>query len=115
MRRVVDEVIDDGINAVYSSDPKRPQTHQVELSTPADDRRARLRATYEWLEVSVPDLGVDATLFEYDDNEPDKESVLRELALVARAYLRGDGSIEYKRGVLGRRPLLTVTVNGREW
>jgi hypothetical protein len=115
LQRVVGEVMGADIQAVYSEDPKHPRMARVELAAPGDDKHARLRAAYEWFEVSIPDLGVNATLFEYDDTEEDKASVLREVALVAAAYLRGEGRIEYKRGLFGTRPVLTVEVNGREW
>ena len=64
--------------------------------------------------VSIFDLGVSATLFDYGDDESEKEAILRELALVARAYLDGAGRVYKKRG-LRSHPVLTITVNGREW
>lgn len=65
-------------------------------------------------DVTILDLGVSAALFEYDD-EGYMEAVLRELALVADAYLLGEGRIEHKRGVLRTRPVMNITVNGNEW
>lgn len=43
------------------------------------------------------------------------EALLRELALVADAYLRGAGQIEQKRGLFRTTSVLMVTVNGNEW
>ena len=57
---------------------------------------------------------MSATLFEYDD-EFYMEALLRELALVADAYLRGASHIERKRGLFRTTPVLVTTVNGKEW
>jgi hypothetical protein len=115
LRRVVADVMDDDVKTVYSVDPKRPHTYLVDLGAQDGRRQVRLRATYEWFEITILDLGATATLFEYDEDEADKERVLRELALVAQAYLRGEGTVDYKRGLFRSRPVLKVTVNGRDW
>jgi hypothetical protein len=114
LRRVVEDVFGGGVSAVYTVDPKGSPAYRVELSGD-DQRRARLRVTYEWFEVSIPDLAVGAFLLDYDDDESEKERVVRELALVAKAYLDGEGTIETKRGLLRTVPVLTVRVNGRDW
>lgn len=113
--RVVTDVIGSDAHAAFHA-LGRPHDWRVELrSTHDSQRQADLRATYEWCQVSVPDLGVGVTLFAYDDDEDTKEAPLRELAMVVRAHLRGEGSVEYKRGPLGRRPVLTVEANDRVW
>ena len=61
------------------------------------------------------DLGVAATIFDEDDEEPDKEAALRALARVASAYLDGAGEIAQKRGLFGYRPVLRIVVDGQEW
>lgn len=65
-------------------------------------------------DITILDLGVSAALFEYDD-EAYMEAILRELALVADAYLSGEGRIGQKRGMLRTQPVMTITVNGDEW
>ncbi|HSE46692.1 MAG TPA: hypothetical protein VLA89_15320 [Gemmatimonadales bacterium] len=115
LKRVVTEVLGDDCAPTYFSDPTYQQDHRVRLRCAnAEPRCAGLRATYEWFEVSIFDLGVSATLFDYGDDESEKEAILRELALVARAYLDGAGRVYQKRG-LRSHPVLTITVNGREW
>jgi hypothetical protein len=80
------------------------------------DRRTvgLLAATTGWFEVAVLDLDVHAWLVEYD-YESNMEAILRELALVADAYLRGECRIEQKRRLLPLRPVLQIPVNGNEW
>jgi hypothetical protein len=64
--------------------------------------------------LDILDTGVGTTLTEYDD-EGYMEAILRSLALVAHAYLSGEGRIEYKRGLYRRRPVTTIIVNGEQW
>ncbi len=112
LRRVVDEVFDADVDATYSTDR---HLHRVQLTDPSGTRRAGLRASYEWLDATIFDLGVSTTLFEYDDEEEAKEAVLRELALVLRAYLRGEGRVEHKRGLFRSHSVLRIVVDNREW
>jgi hypothetical protein len=116
LRRVVADVFDEGVDVVYSIDPKSPRVHCVTLSDESGGlRRVGLQASYWWFAVTIFDLGVSATLFDEDDEEAEKEAALRELALLARAYLRGEGHVESKRGLIRSHPVLRITVNGREW
>jgi uncharacterized protein YbjT (DUF2867 family) len=115
LRRVVAEVFDADVTAAYSTHPKNPHMHRVEL-TAADGRRsAGLEASYEWFEATIFNLGVSTFLLNYDDEEEDKEAVLRALAQVVRAYLRGEGRVEHRRGLFRSRPVLKIMADDREW
>jgi hypothetical protein len=114
LARVVAEVFDDTFDTTYTRDSEHDP--QVTLRSPnGGARSAGLRATHEWFEITVPDLGVGATLTDYDSDESQKEAILRELALVARGYLSAEGRVEHRRGLLRKHPVLTITVNDREW
>jgi hypothetical protein len=115
LRRVVDEVFDADVEATYSTEPNAAYLHRVRLTDSTDTRHAGLRASYEWCDATIFDLGVSTTLFDYDDEEADKEAVLRALALVVRAYLHGEGRVEHRRGLLRSRTVFRVVVNDREW
>jgi len=115
LQRVVGEVFGPDVDVTYSADAKSPHVHRVELAARGSGRRVGLRASYGWLDVTMFDLGVSATVFDEDDEERDKEAALRALALVARAYLDGVGDVIQKRGILRSRPVLRIVVDGREW
>jgi hypothetical protein len=74
----------------------------------------RRRGTHGWFDIAILDLDASATLFEYDD-EKYMKAIVRELSLVADAYLRGEGRIERQRGLFRIRPVLRITVNGNDW
>lgn len=114
VRRVVSEVFDPDTDVAYSAE-HAPHVYQVRITNPSGTRHAGLRASYEWFDATIFDLGVSTTLYEYDGEEKDKEAVLRALALVVRAYLRGEGRIEHKRGVIRSHPVLRIQVDNREW
>jgi hypothetical protein len=115
LRRVVAEVFDADVTATYWTHPKNPHLHRVRLTAADGRRHAGLEASYEWFQATVFDLGVSTFLLDYDDEEDDKEAVLRALALVVRAYLRGEGRVEHRRGLLRSRPVLRIVVDNREW
>lgn len=115
LRRVVAEVFDADVEVTYSPAPKDPHTHRVELTSGDGRRHAGMTASYEWFDAFIFDLGVSTILLDYDDEEADKEAVLRELALVVRAYLRGEGRVEHKRGLFRSHAVLKVVVDGQEW
>ncbi len=115
LRRVVAEVFDANVDVAYSTEPKAPHVHRVRLTDPSGSRHAGHRASHEWFDATIFDLGVSTTLYDYDDEEKDKEAVLRALALVVGAYLRGEGRIEPKRGLIRSRPVLRIEVDNREW
>lgn len=117
LRRVVLNVFDEDVEVAWDTEPRAAHVSGVTLSAArAEDRRTvRLRAASTGMfDITIPDLGVSAALFEYDD-EAYMEAILRELALVADAYLSGEGRIGQKRGMLRTQPVMTITVNGDEW
>lgn len=115
LHRVVADAFADDTEIVYDIDPKSPHVYRVRLSAIDGRRTAGIQASYEWFEARIFDLDVSVTLFDYDDEE--KEAYLRELALVVRAYLRGDGQVEHRRRRFRRRPepVLVVELNDRVW
>lgn len=118
LARVVGEAFDENVSAVLEDPPSEmPYVYCAHLSSAVQARRASLCATYEWFELHVIDLNVSVTLFDYDDDEAQKNDALRELALVARAYLNGEGQIDAEKRFLrrGTRQCLTIEVNGRQW
>lgn len=117
LRRVALDVFDEDIDVAFETEPKAPHISRARLGagSGADRRTAGLRAASTgFFEITIFDLDVSATLFEYDD-ESYMEALLRELALVADAYLRGAGQIQQKRGLFRTTPVLIITVNGNEW
>lgn len=115
LRRVVAEVFDADVDATYSTEPKDPQMHRVQLTSAGGQRHAGLRASYEWFDADIFDLGVSTFLVDYNDEEADKEAVLRDLALVVRAYLGGEGCVERRRGLIRSHLVLKIVVDGQEW
>lgn len=115
LRRVVAEVFDTDVVVAYSTESKAPHVQRARLAGADGRRQAGLRASYEWFDATIFDLGVSTTLYDYDDEEQDKEAVLRALALVVRAYLRGEGRIEHKRGLIRSHPVLRIKVDNRDW
>src|SRR4051812_36575678 len=115
LRGVVADVFDADVEATYSTAQKAPYLHRVRLTDPSGKRHAGLRASYEWFDATVFDLGVSTSLLDYDDEEEDKEAALRALALVVRAYLRGEGRVERRRGLIRSHVVLRIVVDNREW
>jgi hypothetical protein len=115
LRRVVAEVFDADVDATYSTEPKAPHMHRVRLTSADGQRHAGLRASHEWFDADIFDLGVSTFLVDYDHEEADKEAVLRDLALVVRAYLGGEGCVERRRGLIRTHPVLKIVVDGQEW
>lgn len=58
-----------------------------------------------------------AILFEYDEDEPAKELLLRWLCNAMKHYLDGEGEITQRKTLIRRRTenVLTLTVDGDEW
>ena len=115
LRRVVDEVFDADVDATYSTEPTDPHMYRGRLISADGQRHAGLRASYEWFDADIFDLGVSTFLVDYNDEEADKEAVLRDLALVIRAYLRGEGRVERRRGLVCSHSVLRIVVDGQEW
>jgi hypothetical protein len=117
LRGVVHEVLDENVDVVFDGEPNAPHIRRARLGfgTGPHRRTAGLSASSSgFFDVTIFDLGVSATLFEYDDAAY-MEAILRKLALVAFAYLRGEGRVEQKRGLLRTRPVLVITADGEEW
>jgi hypothetical protein len=115
LRRVVEEVFDADVAAEWLTEPRDRHSHQVRLTSADGDRHVGLRASYWWFDVKVFDLDVRAFLIDEDDDEAEKADALRALALVARAYLRDGGRVEWRRGLFGSRRVLSIVVDGHEW
>ena len=122
LHRVVNDVFSASVEADYSDEPKAVgHIFRARLkSTDADTRVVGLRASHDWSDATIfdldPGVNVSATMFEYDD-DASKEENLRALALVLRAYFRGEGRVEHRPLMFRRkpRPHYLVTIDGREW
>lgn len=115
--RVVHDVLDEGVHVTFDAQPNAPHVRRATLGygTGPHRRTAGLSASDTgWFGVTIFELSVSATLFEYDDASY-MEAILRELARVALAYLRREGRVEQQRGLLRTRPMLVITVDGKEW
>jgi hypothetical protein len=117
LTRVLREVIGDTGAATCDVDPKWADTARADLvSRDLPGRNVTIRAAPEWFDISVNDLGVSATLFDYDYDEAELEGTIRELATVAREYLAGGGHIEWTRHLIrGPRPRLRIQTGQGEW
>lgn len=118
LHRVVAEVFDENFAVTdfgYSDDPG---LHGVEVSSNlVEGRTAVIRAKYEWADAFIPELNVQANIFDYDDMEEEKAAELRRLCHVMRAYLQGEGEIEKRRRLFrrGTNSVLRIEVDGLEW
>ncbi len=119
MLRVSAEVL--GENGEFLLDPHDSQPGMARIrftSRTHPDRAAGLTLDPEWLEAFFF-LEPNLSIREMDDFSGDDEYAtdhLRELVQVVHAYLRGEGSLESRRTVLGRRrPQMRFQVDGREW
>lgn len=117
LTRVLREVVGDAAAATCGVDAKWPDTARADLvSWDVPGRNVTIRATPEWFDISANDLGVSATLFDYDYDEAELEDTIRELATVAREYLGGGGHIEWRRHLLrSPRPRLKIQTRHGEW
>lgn len=118
LERVVVEVFDENFDVAEVSSGEDSWLHGVEVSGSFDnDRAVIIRASYEWMDAFIPELNVQATIFDYDDVESEKEAELRRLCLVMRAYLQGEGLIEQRRRLFrrGTNPVLKIEVDGLQW
>jgi hypothetical protein len=118
LKRVVNEVFGTSFDVRYA--PGSKSTHDWRASvSPAtlSSRAVSIRATDEWFGVHLEPFDVGHVEFEYDDDEGTKEAALRELALVARAFLEGEGRVEKRPARFGRRERATVAVqlDGTKW
>ncbi|MFD2840666.1 hypothetical protein ACFSYH_08795 [Populibacterium corticicola] len=117
LHRIVAEVFDETFMIEQTTSSKNPWMHTVRVANPAiPERTAIICATYEWMEVFIPELKVTGTIFEYDDVEEDKGNALRPLCIAMRMYLDGEGRIEQKRRLFrrGTVPVLYLDIDGME-
>ncbi|MGY2066573.1 hypothetical protein [Blastococcus sp. SYSU DS0619] len=117
LRRVHEGTFGEDVEAVWDTEPGAPHVYRVPLSAKPDGHRRTVRlsaATTGYFEMTVPDLHIGTSLVEYDD-EGYMEAILAALALLAQAYLRGGGRVDHRRGLLGTRTFLRITVDGKEW
>jgi hypothetical protein len=118
LHRVVAEVFDETFAVADAKSSDASWLHGVHVSSRLHkDRTAIIRASYEWVDAFIPELNVQTTLFDYDDVEEEKETDLRRLCLVLRAYLQGEGRVEQRRRLFrrGTVPILKIEVDGLEW
>lgn len=110
-------MFDEQYEATYSTEPKSEWVSRVTLSTShgGQRREAGLRVSVYWLDATIVDVGVSAVTIIEDLDEAEKEEALRDLALVVRGYLRGEGRLEHRRRLSRTQPVLTVSVDGRQW
>ncbi len=116
LRHVVRDTFDEDVEAVWHTDGAR-NVSRVTLSAEhgAGRRTVEISASTTGLfQIDIRDLDVGAILIE-DDDDSYMESIVRELALVARAYLSGEGRVRQRRGMLRTRSVMAITVNGNEW
>lgn len=77
-----------------------------------------MRLDDAWLEAAFfqePTLSI-VRIDDYADDDEYAAERLRELMRVVRAYMRGEGTDESRRTILGRRRhQLRFEVDGREW
>ncbi len=117
LRHVVDDVFAENGEAEWRDDVATRGVVQVTLrrTLPTGRRVVGITASHTGaFELYVVDIAGWACLFEYDDPQY-MEAILRQLALVAEAYLSGGGHVEEKRGIFMTRSTLRITVHGNEW
>lgn len=97
---------------------RRSMPHAYVVRLRENDRNTVLVASHDWSEAHIVDFSITSTVFHYGDDQQEKESPLRALAGVLRAYLAGEGKVEHRPSLLWWRPEVpryTVTIDGREW
>lgn len=116
LRRVVDDVFGDAVAVEFRPHLKDPYDVRA-IATGPDARVAVVRATYEWFTVHLPAYGVGTIDFAYDEDEHEKEMVLRGMALLAREYLQGRWHLVHKPSMIRRRPRPFVVIESerRRW
>lgn len=114
---VAQETIGDAADVVTSKPAKDFLARIEAISRSHPDRVAFMNMHTEWLE-AVFAMDPNLAVFILDDftDAAYTADQIQVLAQVVHAYLRGEGSVESRRTILGRRrPQLRIQVNGREW
>ena len=116
LARVVDDVIGEDATVTFDVGLKAPHVARARMtSTHGNDRSACIRAAGEWFEAAFCEIGAATTLVDDDWDEAYMEKILRSLALVVRAYLRGEGTIHHRRGLFRKQAVLTIETVDGEW
>lgn len=116
--RVVAEVFGEEFIVEEANSSKDPWIYAARVKSRNElGRSAIIRATYEWMDIHIPELDVGAITFACEDVEQEKVDELTRLCLVARAYLRGEGRIGQQKRFFRRDaiPVLNIEVDGLEW
>lgn len=119
---VAAEIIGDAAEVVVKPPHKGFQARVQFTSRPAPERTAAINMSAEWTEavfVMEPNVGL-AMIDDFSVDDHDAEIYttdrMRELMAVVNAYIRGEGSIESRRTLLGKRePRLRIQAGGKEW
>ena len=117
LRRVVNDVFNESVGTFWSDSVTEQGIVQVTLSPThlMNQRVVELSASSTGVfEICFPELDFRAGLFEYSDGTY-MEDILRQLALVADAYLSGAGRLEHRQGLFKRKAVLKIDVGGNEW
>lgn len=116
--RVVADVFEDQYLVESQARDEYPWRHAYLVSkTDGQTRSFRVRATYEWCDVWIPELDVGTIMFDYDDDESEKERMLRWLCAGLRHYLDGEGKVTHRKTLIRRKQenVLRLDVDGDEW
>ncbi|HJX78653.1 hypothetical protein [Glutamicibacter sp.] len=116
--RITAQVFDENFKVKHEDSLDAGYLHVVRVdSILRTERAAIFRATYEWVDVWIPELRVGATMFDYGDIQGDKEEDLRRLCIATRVYLEGGAQIELRKRVFRKDPipLVIIDVDGLEW
>jgi hypothetical protein len=117
LRAAAEVVSDDG--KVSVEPPPEGFYARVRLtSRHAPERTAVINLSAEWMEAVFPiepPIGI-LMVDDFLDDEEYTAGRVGDLVAVVHAYLRGEGSLEWRRTLLGkRRPRLRIQAAGREW
>ena len=117
LRHVVSDVFDENVEADWRDELTTQGVVQVTLTRtlPTGRRVVGITASQTGaFELYIVDTDGTASLFEYEDAHY-MEAILRQLALVADAYLSGAGHVQEKRGIFKTKATLRIDVEGNEW
>ena len=119
---VAAEIVGDAAEVVVKLPHRGFQARVQFTSRPEPERTALINMSAEWTEavfVMEPNVGIamiDDFSVEDHDAEVYTTDRMRELVTVVNAYIRGEGSIESRRTLLGKRePRLRIQAGGKEW
>jgi len=113
LRRVVEEELDARFAVTITSDDR--SWHRARISADETGRSCVIAADAEWFQLGVPALDVGTFLLDHDEDPAYKQAILRGLVRVARAYVQGQGRVEWRRGLLRHRPVVLIEVEGEQW